>query len=430
MRTYSFGDETVPVAMAGNLVVGSAHDGHYKIMLAKIDREEIIETRFLAGENDWEGHSAVKLNDGYLIGGAVEGKASPDGGSGWKAYVARLDESLNVLWERKIEVRNNGAVYSILPAKDGIFIAGETGRPGNKGFFLGKVSMVGELLWLRDFGRWEDAVFTALLPGDGLKLIGSVKENGWKVKALEFTKDGEPLGEETLVEGVAFIACRWNGKLVLAGYRGENFWVRVGNADVVLGEGTATSLLPTGDKLIVGGELKGKAVLVEISEEEPKIRELWEDGWVEVLGENLTLGVRGGRWQSIHSITSDYSPLLPLSIKKTISESRVPTKTGRMRRRAEKPTDLGLRAMNVASQRAWTMIRGSILLKVRRYEVSTKDATSRDRFRPTKTWATQWSSVAPTRAPTQPKRSSREAKRRPLKSSSSGIPATRTKFMT
>ncbi len=295
MRTHSFGLETVPVALAKDLVVGSVHDGrNYRIMLARIDGEEIIETRFLSGKNDWEGHSVAKLNDGYLIGGAVEGKASPDGGSGWKAYVARLDESLNVLWERKLNVRNNGATYSILPAKDGIFIAGETGRQDNKGFFLGKVSLDGELLWLRDFERWEDAVFTALLPSEGsLLLIGSVKEGGWKVKAFEFTKDGELLGEETLAEGVAFIACRWNGKLVLAGYRGENFWVRVGNADTTLEEGSATSLLPIGDKLLVGGEIDGNAVVVEISGEgKPKVRELWENGWVEVLSESLALGVR------------------------------------------------------------------------------------------------------------------------------------------
>ncbi|KUH34721.1 hypothetical protein APY94_00635 [Thermococcus celericrescens] len=295
MRTYFFGVETVPVAMAKDLVVGSVHDGrNYRIMLARINGEEIIETRFLAGENDWEGHSALNLNDGYLIGGAVEGVATPDGGEGWKAYVARLDESLNVLWERKLNVRNNGAVYSILPAGDGFFIAGETGRPGDKGFFLGKVAPEGELLWLKDFGSWNDAVFTALLPeGNGLRLIGSVKDGRWEVKSFEFSRDGEPSREEVLAEGIALTACRWNGKLVLAGYRGGNFWVRVGNADTTLGEGSATSLLPIGDKLLVGGELEGKAVVVEISGEgEPKVRELWENGWVEVLGEGVALGVK------------------------------------------------------------------------------------------------------------------------------------------
>jgi len=99
MKTYTFGKETVPVAIAKDIIVGSVHDGrNYKIMLARVDGEEIVETRFLAGKNDWEGHSIAKLADGYIIGGAVEGKATPDGGNGWNAYLARLDERLNVLW--------------------------------------------------------------------------------------------------------------------------------------------------------------------------------------------------------------------------------------------------------------------------------------------------------------------------------------------
>jgi len=213
MRTYSFGAETVPVALAGGLLVGSVHDGkNHRIMLAKLKNGEIAETRFLAGENDWEGHSALALSDGYIIGGAVEGIATPDGGEGWKAYLARLDGSLNPLWELKLNVWGNGCVYSILPSRDGFFIVGETGRPGDKGFLIGKVSPEGELLWLRDFGSWEDGVFTAFLPlKNGVRVVGSVKaENGrWEVRAFEFTDDGEPVGEEVLAEGTALSACTW-----------------------------------------------------------------------------------------------------------------------------------------------------------------------------------------------------------------------------
>ncbi|NJE60287.1 hypothetical protein [Thermococcus sp. 21S7] len=296
MRTYSFGSETVPVAMAGELLVGIVHDGRsYKIMLARLDGEEIAETRFLSGQNDWEGHSALKLDDGYLIGGSVEGTATPDGGEGWKAYLARLDENLGLLWELKLDVRSNGAVHSILPGRDGMFIADETGRPGDKGFFIGKVSPEGEPLWLRDFGSWDDVLFTALLPSENrLRLIGSVKtgDGRWEVKSFDFSENGEPVDEEALAEGIALTACLWNGELVLAGYRGENFWVQIGEREIQLGEGSATSLLPIGDKLLVGGELEGNAVIVEIADgKDPKVRELWGNGWVEVLGKNVVAGV-------------------------------------------------------------------------------------------------------------------------------------------
>jgi len=294
MRTYSFSTETVPTALAGDLLVGIVHDGkNYRIMLARLDGEEIVETRFLEGENDWEGHGGVKLDDGYLIGGSVEGTATPEGGEGWKAYLARLDGNLNVLWELKLDVRSNGAVHSILPTGDGIIIADETGRPGNRGFFMGKVSPEGELLWLKDFGSWDDVLFTALLPsGSGLKLIGSVKDGRWEVRAFDFDENGELRGEEALAEGIALTACLWNGELVLAGYRGEDFWLRIGERDVELGKGSATSLLPLKNKLLVGGELEGNAVVVEIAGgKEPKVRELWEDGWVEVLGGGIVAGV-------------------------------------------------------------------------------------------------------------------------------------------
>ncbi|WP_232460896.1 hypothetical protein [Thermococcus gorgonarius] len=53
MKTYSFGVETVPVALAGDLLVGSVHDGKaYKIMLARLDEEDIKELKFISGKND------------------------------------------------------------------------------------------------------------------------------------------------------------------------------------------------------------------------------------------------------------------------------------------------------------------------------------------------------------------------------------------
>ena len=180
MRTHSFGAETVPVALAGDLLIGSVHDGKaYKLMLARLDGEEIEELKFLSGKNDWEGHSIAKLKDGYLIGGAAEGRATPDGGEGWKGYVARLDANLKVLWERKLKILGNEAVYSILPDRSGAFIAGETSDERGRGFFIGRITLEGEPLWLRTLSPWDDAVISGLVELDGkLFLIGSLKERG------------------------------------------------------------------------------------------------------------------------------------------------------------------------------------------------------------------------------------------------------------
>ncbi|WP_297072396.1 hypothetical protein [Thermococcus sp.] len=180
MRTHSFGAETVPVALAGDLLIGSVHDGKaYKLMLARLDGEEIEELKFLSGKNDWEGHSIAKLKDGYLIGGAAEGVATSDGGNGWKAYVAKLSDNLKVLWGRKLKILGNEAVYSILPDRSGAFIAGETSDERGRGFFIGRTTLEGEPLWLRTLGPWDDAVISGLVELDGkLFLIGSLKERG------------------------------------------------------------------------------------------------------------------------------------------------------------------------------------------------------------------------------------------------------------
>lgn len=302
MRTYSFGTETVPTALAGDLLVGIVHDGkNYRIMLARLKNGEISETRFLAGENDWEGHSALDLGDGYLIGGSVEGTATPDGGEGWKAYLARLDGNLNVLWELKLDVRSNGAVHSILPAGDGIIIADETGRPGNRGFFMGKVSPEGELLWLRDFGSWEDGVFTALLPsGSGLKLIGSVKDGRWEVRAFDFDENGELRGEEALAEGIALTACLWNGELVLAGYRGRTS-----------GSGLASAMLSSEREArphccspVIGSSLAASSKGTRSSLKSPAERSQRSGSSGRTAGSKCwpriwRLGLRGERWLSL-----------------------------------------------------------------------------------------------------------------------------------
>lgn len=296
MRRHSFGIETVPVALAGDLLIGSVHDGrNYRIMLARVDGEEILETHFLSGKNNWEGHSIARIESGYMIGGAAEGKATPDGGKGWKAYVARLDENLNVLWERKIEIRGNEATYSILPAGDSVFIAGDTGRPGNMGFFAGKLSIDGELEWLKHFGNWDEVVTASLLPGERPRLVGSVKERHWKVVAFDFDSNGNFLGREVIVKGgIALTAALWNDRLVLAGYRGDNLWVWSKEWEVTLPNGAATSLLPLGDGLLVGGEVEGRAFIMKLSLSGKILwkKLLWKRGWVEVLSRDIAAGVK------------------------------------------------------------------------------------------------------------------------------------------
>ena len=308
MKTYSFGVETVPAALSGDLLIGSVHDGKaYKIMLARLKDGEIKAVKFISGENDWEGHSIAKLKDGYLIGGAVEGVATPDGGKGWKAYVARLDESLNIIWERKLKILDNEAVHSLLPDREDAFIAGETSSGKGRGFFIGRITLDGEVLWLRKLGLWSDAVISGLVKREGrFILVGSVKDGTWKVKAFEFTGNGEPIGERELAGGIALTAVKMGGEIILGGYKGSDLWVWSENWEVTLPNGAVVSLLPSENGLLVGGEVEGKATVLKLDPKGEILwrKELWKNGWVEVLGESVALGVREEEGKTVMVVES------------------------------------------------------------------------------------------------------------------------------
>ncbi|WP_456365097.1 hypothetical protein [Thermococcus sp.] len=297
VKTHSFGVETVPVALAGDLLVGSVHDGKaYKLMLARLEGGEIKELKFLSGKKDWEGHSISKLKDGYLIGGAVDGVATADGGEGWKAYVVMLDESLNVTWKKKLRILGNEALYSILPIRDGAFIAGETSNGKERGLFVGRITLEGKVLWLMKLGLWSDAVISGLVELNGKPVLaGSVKEGKWEVKAFEFTENGEPVRESELTEGISLTAAEIGGRIVVGGYKGSDLWVWSESWEVTLPNGVVTSLLPVENGLLAGGEVEGKATVIKLDSKGGGIlwrRELWKHGWVEVLGKSFALGVR------------------------------------------------------------------------------------------------------------------------------------------
>ncbi|WP_297479667.1 hypothetical protein [Thermococcus sp.] len=84
-----------------------------------------------------------------------------------------------------------------------------------------------------------------------------------------------------------------DGKIILGGYKGSALWVWGGDWEVTLPNGAVTSLLPIGEDLLVGGEVKGKAAVIKVRNGEILWKkELWERGWVEVLGEEIVAGVK------------------------------------------------------------------------------------------------------------------------------------------
>ncbi|NJE13244.1 hypothetical protein [Thermococcus sp. LS2] len=301
MRIYTVGKETVPVAGVsmedGILIIGSVRNENYKIMLLKLNKEGELEWfKLFGGKNDWEGHSIAKINSDYLIGGAVEGIATPEGGKSWKAYLAKVDGNGNKIWERKYRILGNECVYSTVPLDDGILLGGEVSDGSRRGFFVMKTDLKGNPLWKRTLELWENVLFGDIIEGKGSStLIGSVKDAGWSVIAFELDEEGNTIGEKILGDGMALDVTDLNGKILITGDKNGEFWVSlIGEWETTLGEGTGTAIQILNDGILVAGELDGSAIVAKLGFDGKLIwkKKLWEDGWVEVLGKNITLGVR------------------------------------------------------------------------------------------------------------------------------------------
>lgn len=278
------------------MFIGSVYDGrNYKILLVRVMGEEIFEIYFLSGKNDWEGYLIVRIEGGYMIGGVVEGKVMFDGGVGWKVYVVRFDEDLNVFWERKIEIRGNEVIYFIFFVGDLIFIVGDMGWFRNMGFFFGKFLMEGELEWLKDFGNWEEVVMVFFFFRERLRFIGSVKEECWKVVVFDFDFDGNFLDRVIIMEeGIVFIVVFWNDKFIFVGYKENDFWVWSKEWEVIFLNGVVILFFLFGDGFFVGGEVEGMVFVMEFSLNGEVFwkKFFWECGWVEVLGKDFVVGVK------------------------------------------------------------------------------------------------------------------------------------------
>lgn len=154
----------------------------------------------------------------------------------------------------------------------------------------------------------------------GLFLVGSLKGERWKVKAFEFTENGERVGKRELAGGIALTAAEIGGKIVLGGYKGGDLWVWSENWEATLPNGAVTSLLPA-NSLLVGGEVEGKAAVIKAKDGEILWKkEIWERGWVEVLGEGVALGVKEEEGKTVMAVEGIQGDAMRLSFSRDLGK--------------------------------------------------------------------------------------------------------------
>ena len=164
-----------------------------------------------------------------------------------------------------------------------------------------KTDFKGDPLWKRTLGAWDDAMFGGIVEGkDRFTLIGSVKDDSWKVMAFEFDWKGDIIGEKPLGNGMALDVTDLNGKILITGDKNGEFWVSlIGEWETTLGEGTGVAVQILDDGILFGGELDGNAIVAKLDFDGKLVwkKKLWKNGWVEGLGKGVALGVKeeGGK---------------------------------------------------------------------------------------------------------------------------------------
>ncbi len=295
-QLYKYGVETAPAAATTTrdgsvLLVGSAKWKRYRIMLMKINSNGEKEwEKFYGGDKDWEGHFVTKIKDGYLISGAVEGIATPQGGQNWKGYLMKINEDGKKIWERKYRILGNEGIYSVLPLEDGFLLFGIT--QNKKSFpFLLKTDEEGNKLWHKLYDE-GDVIAGITYSKEGFLLAWS----NWRSERTFITivdKEGNIL-KNRIIEGVVFLNMfNFSGEIFVTGEMGEEVYLSKLSMSGKLiwertyGQGTGIAMVKTGDSYLLGGD-KGEEPFLYIIGSDGKLNSeitgsLWEKGWIELI---------------------------------------------------------------------------------------------------------------------------------------------------
>ncbi len=142
----------IDVTGDGFILTGSAHNGdNYDLMVLLIDRYgKKLWRRVYGGSGDEHGRSVRSLEDGFIVAGSTTSKGS--GGS--DAWILRLDEKGELLWERSFGRGGSDSAEKIEKSGDDFVIAGYSSERLHilkSQAWIFKVDKNGNLGWSRFF---------------------------------------------------------------------------------------------------------------------------------------------------------------------------------------------------------------------------------------------------------------------------------------
>jgi hypothetical protein len=203
--------------------------GIYDVYLIKLDASgnEIWEKTYGGPASDC-GYAVLQADDGgYVIAGNAEsfGTGNPD------VYLLKTDSEGNMVWQKTYGGSGSDYGWSLLKAPAGGFIiAGEKEVAGDQGSgfaaYLLKLNSAGEKIWENTYGGGSvSSFYGACLASGGYALTGKIESaGGYGLYAVKIAEDGSLAWEKT-VEGTGVnsgyaIAQTRDGAFVVAGKKG------------------------------------------------------------------------------------------------------------------------------------------------------------------------------------------------------------------
>ena len=170
------------------LIVGCiSFDGDRDLLFMKLDKNGgILVKRILGGPKDEYGKSILKLSDGYLIVGSTSSYGKNGSSDAW---LIKVDENGNEIWNRTYGGDGEDFGFSILKLNDGYLIVGSTssyGKNGSSDAWLIKVDENGNEIWNRTYGGdGEDQFRAGKISTDGNIFLAGLTSSYGKNSSMD-----------------------------------------------------------------------------------------------------------------------------------------------------------------------------------------------------------------------------------------------------
>lgn len=150
----------------------------------------------VGGSGDDKLATGLRVDGGYLVVGWSNSSTDDEAHDG---YVAKLDRTGDVEWERTYGGSGTDRLYDVTRAGDGFLLAGMATDGGSRNGWLLKVGPDGVEQWDRTYGSDDSGAFWSLATDGGRVYVAGWQEDGSTADAwaMELDADGESVWSET-----------------------------------------------------------------------------------------------------------------------------------------------------------------------------------------------------------------------------------------